>query len=94
MPRFNRKQKRFALPKDAVYFKQNSETNTPIRLFDFFEDWLRGTTIDEIAATLNVTMREMDVILRQLVLESLAHTKKNEKEKEAKASTRRPSSVE
>lgn len=87
------KPKRIALPKDAVYIvhKKSGESNSqdanpsqdgdisPIRYWDCFEDWLRGTPIENIATDLNVTMREMDGILRQLVVEKLANTKKNKR---------------
>lgn len=88
------KTRRFALPHDAVYMVSKikptdsddelESTVIPIRLWDCFEDWLEGTPIDAIADRLNVTMREMDQILRQLVTEKIANVQKKSHERREK----------
>jgi hypothetical protein len=87
------KQRRIALPSDAVFFsplhdkldahgRSNASNDDldngriPVRLWDCFDDWMAGTPIDSIADRLNVTMREVDAILRQLVTEKIANVQK------------------
>ena len=82
MSRVRTRPKRIALPKDAVHMvelptnEHNSPSRTPIKLWECFEDWLEGTSFDIIADRLNVTMREMDEILRQLVVEKIANVQR------------------
>lgn len=86
------KTRRLALPHDAVYMVTKHTGNLsdpdsefiPVRLWDCFEDWLEGTPIDAIADRLNVTMREMDQILRQLVTEKIANVQKKSHERREK----------
>lgn len=78
--------KRIALPSDAIVLRKHDvhtdkpgdtvDSNTPVRLWDCFEDWLQGVSIDVIADRLNVTMREMDEILRQLVTEKITNVQR------------------
>lgn len=89
MSHIRSKTRRIALPNDAVHMvtkpqpaddDNNNDLDIPsfipVRLWDCFEDWLEGEPIDKVAFKLNVTMREMDVILRQLVTERLANVQK------------------
>ena len=90
MAHIRSKARRIALPSDAVHMvsklpdddnsrssdKLDAPVFIPVRLWDCFEDWMEGTPIDAIADRLNVTMREMDQILRQLVTEKIANVQR------------------
>lgn len=88
MAHIRSKARRIALPSDAVHMvsklpddkQPDNELDAPVfipvRLWDCFEDWMEGTPIDAIADRLNVTMREMDQILRQLVTEKIANVQR------------------
>jgi hypothetical protein len=50
--------------------------SVPVKYVNVFHRWLDGEPIDSLAEDYNLTMTEMDDLLRQMVHESLARERK------------------
>jgi hypothetical protein len=88
VPRNHRKPHRIALPAGAVLLGarqvidgESTKELVPIKYWDIYNDWIRGTPIQTLVAESDLLIKEIDDVLRQCVVEKLANTKKNRREK-------------